>query len=158
MAIPAETKRVQIVDRVVEVLAAISGGSTYFYTPAAVEKRMAHWKEITAGPHYSVSLDSGGRLTNWLNGWVEEEFYIGVKGVVTSDHDVVTTIARCLRDVRYALATDMASTATGSLGSLCAAMFVEDGAETDNGYLSLEGKGFFEQRIKIVIAGTIETL
>jgi hypothetical protein len=158
MAWPTETKRVSVVDRVVTVLKAIREGATYFYSPAAVSKRYTHWKEVVKAPDYSVSLDSGGKMEAGLNGWWTEEFYINVKGVVVDDTDAVSVIARCLRDVRLAIETDMASTATGSLGSLCSALFFDDGAETDNGYLSLEGKGQFEQRIRIVISGTIGTL
>jgi hypothetical protein len=158
MSIPAETKRVQVIDRIVEVLGEVGSGASYFKTPASVSKRYTHWKEVLSGPAYSVSLDSGGKITDGTNHQRTEEFYVNVKGVVLDEYDAVTEIAHCLRDVRYAIDQDMQSTASGSLGNLCAALFFDEGAETDNGYLSLEGQGQFEQRIRIVITGTIGTL
>jgi hypothetical protein len=158
MSWPAETKRVLVIDRIVDVLKAIREGASYFYTPASVEKRYTHWKEVTRGPAYSVAVDSGGKLTYGLNGYVTEELYINVKGVVLEERDAVTAIARCIRDARTAIDADMASAAAGSLGSLCKGLFFDEPPDTDNGYLSLEGKAQFEQRVRIVISGQIGTL
>jgi hypothetical protein len=158
MSWPTDPKKAQVLERIITVLKSIATGSTYFYTPASVEKRYTHFKEVTEGPAYSVHLDTGGRLTDGLGEWKTEEFYVNVKGTVLDEQDAATAIARSLRDIRYAINQDMKSSATGSLASICSHLFIEDGAETDNGYLSLEGKGYFEQRIRIIVSGTIDQL
>lgn len=158
MSLPAELKRVQILDRVVEVLKAIRAGSSYFATPASVEKRLRHWKEVSRGPAYSVHVDSGGEATTELGHNRTETFYLNVKGVVLDEKDPATAIAHAARDIRYAIDTDYLSKATGALGTLCIGLFFDEPPDTDNGYLSLEGKGQFEQRVRIVVRGTIATI
>jgi hypothetical protein len=159
MSWPTDPKRLQVVDRIVEVLKNVGAGASYFYTARDVTKRLVHWREVTEFPTYSVFIDSGGTLKDGLGRWKSSEFHVNVKGIVDDEGEgSVAKVIRCIRDVRYAIETDMRSTATGSLGNLCAALFIEEEAETDNGYLSIEGRGFFDQRIKVVIAGTIDTL
>lgn len=158
MSLPADPKRLTVINRVFAVLKAIREGDSYFHAAASVEKRYTHFKEVTKGPAYSVHLDSGGKFTAGSNGWWSLEFFINVKGVIVNETDPTSMICRAIRDVRYALDQDMASSTAGSFGALCDGLFFDEEADSDNGYLSLEGKGQFEQRIRIVISGTIGTL
>lgn len=153
MPTPADPKRLQVIDRIVTVLAAITAGATYFYTPAQVIKRYLDPEEVKDFPTYSVSYDSGGRLENSGEDLYDEDFYINVKGYVQDYEDTVTKMERALRDIRRAINEDSKSGAAGSLGVLAVETRIEDGAETDNGYYSLAGLGFFEQRIRVKIAG-----
>lgn len=158
MSQPTEIKRVQILDRLVEALEAIREGASYFATPASVAKRYTHWKEIVRGPAYSVHIDSEGEGETKMGDGRTETFHFNIKGVVMDEKDPATAVAHASRDVRYAIDQDFKSAATGSLGTLCLGVFFDGPPDTDNGYLSLEGKGQFEQRVRIVARGTIGTL
>ncbi|HUT61296.1 MAG TPA: hypothetical protein VNA25_25895 [Phycisphaerae bacterium] len=150
-----EPLRLQIVERVIEVLEAMRPDDDYYYKAGEVNKRFLHWEDCQAFPSYSVFLDSGGALEDHANFRFGETFYINVKCYVKDDKDTVTPLARCLSDVRHAVINDTKSDAgTGSLGVLGALVFIEEGATTDNGYLSLDGYGFFEQRFKVEISDT----
>jgi len=158
MSQPAEILRVQILDRIVEVLGAIREGALYFATPASVSKRLTHYREVLKGPAYSVHVDSGGEATPELGDRRTETLYFNVKGVVVDDRDPATAIAHAVRDVRYAIDRDFLSGGAGSLQTLAINVFFDEAAETDNGYLSLEGKGQFEQRVRVIVRGTIATI
>ena len=154
MAPATNPLRLQVIDRVVTVLKAIAEGTSYWYTPCEVVKRFVHWTEAKGFPTYMVFTDSGGKLEAGTPNFFSEEFNVNVKGIVKDHVDTVTKVERCLRDIRKAINDDTRpSTGAGSLGALGALVFIEEGATTDNGYLSLEGFGFFEQRIRIVISG-----
>jgi hypothetical protein len=153
MSTPNDPLRLDVIDRVVEVLEGITSGASYFYTPAAVSKRFIHWAEVKGTPVYMVSADSGGTISYAAPDLISEEFYINVKGIVQDKEDVVAALERALRDVRVAILADTEPTAgSGSLGELGALVFFDEPPTTDNGYLSAEGLGFFEQRIRIHIA------
>jgi hypothetical protein len=155
MAAPADPLRLQVVDRVVAVLSQIRAGDNYFYTPRQVSKRFVHWNEAKAFPCYSVSTASGGKIE--LEGaphTYDEDFYISVKGIVQDQADTVTKLERCIRDVRKAIDADSSSGAAGSLSVLAANYWIDEPPETDDGYLVLEGFGFFDQRIRFRVSGT----
>lgn len=158
MSQPAETKRVLILNRLFEVLKAIRAGASYFETPASVSKRLTHWKEVTRGPAYSVHVDSGGVATPELGDRRTEEIYFNVKGVVLEERDPATAVAHAIHDVRYAIDQDFLAGGAGSLQTLAINIFFDEEPETDNGYLSLEGKGQFEQRVRVIVRGTIATI
>lgn len=146
----------QIIERIITVLAAITTGSSFFYTPAAVTKRYVHWREAILTPdtpYYMVFRDSGG-VTAYIgeNNYCTD-YYINVKGYVQDNNDTVTRLERAIRDVCKAINDDSKSGAAGSLGVLAAAVTIEEPPETDNGYLSLEGIGFFDQRVRVRIDG-----
>lgn len=146
----------QIIERVITVLAAITTGPSFFYTPTDVIKRYVHWREanFTADkPLYMVFRDSGGTITQIGENLYCADYYINVKGYVTHPSDTVTRLERAIRDICKAINDDSASEAAGSLGDLGAAVTIEEPPETDNGYLSLVGIGFFDQRIRIRIDG-----
>ena len=154
MPAPTDPKRLQVINRVVAVLQAITAGASYFYTPYAVVKRFFHWKEVTGFPVYMVFSDSGGSIV--LAGapdLYDEDFYINIKGYVQDNNDTVTVLERAIRDVQYAINQDSKSGVAGTLGTLAIETRMEESPETDNGYLSLEGFGFFDMRIRVKISG-----
>lgn len=142
----------QVIERVVTVLAAITTGSSYFYTPYAVIKRYVHWNEATlrvSRPLYMVFIDSGGAINYIGENNYEDDWYLNVKGYVKDPSDTVTPLVRSIRDVQKAINDDSKGEGAGSLGAITAAVTIEEPPETDNGYLSLVGFGFFDQRIRI---------
>jgi hypothetical protein len=159
MTAPAAPLRLQVIDRIVEVLKGIVSGDTFFYTPGSVNKRFTHWAECKSFPTYSVSAASGGTVV--LSGAAgddseyTEDFFVSVKGVVKDSVDTVTKVERCLADVRKAIDADSRSGVAGTLGVLAVETRIEESPETDDGYLSLEGFGFFDQKVRVSIAGAI---
>jgi hypothetical protein len=156
---PAIPLRLQAINRIVAVLQAISAGATYFYTPGAVVKRFVHWGECKSFPTYMVFTASGGKVE--LSGAAgddseyTEDFYVSVKGIVKDSVDTVTRLENCIADIRKAIDADSRSGAAGSLGVLAVETRIEESPETDDGYLSLEGFGFFDQKIRVSIAGVM---
>ena len=159
MTAPAVPLRLQIVDRIVDVLQGIVTGDTYFYTPGDVAKRFIHWSECKSFPTYMVFTASGGTVE--LSGAAgdaseyTEDFFVSVKGIVKDSTDTVTKLERCIADIRKAIDADSRSGAAGTLGVLAVQTRIEDSPETDDGYLSLEGFGFFDQKVRISIAGVM---
>lgn len=146
----------QIIERVITVLAAITAGSNYFYTPIDVIKRYVHWREAkftATQPLYMVFRDSGGVIENIGADLYCEDYFINIKGYVQDPSDTVTKLERAIRDIKKAINDDSKLETAGSLGALSAAVTIEEPPETDNGYLSLEGIGFFDQRIRVRIDG-----
>jgi len=146
----------QIIERVITVLEDMTAGDDFFYTAFAVIKRYVHWREakFTASkPLYMVFRDSGGVITQIGENLYCADYFINVKGYVQDPSDTVTKLERAIRDIRKAINDDSKSESAGSLGDLGAAVTIEEPPETDNGYLSLEGFGFFDQRIRIRIDG-----
>jgi hypothetical protein len=156
---PATPLRLQVINRIVAVLQGISTGATYFYTPGAVIKRFVHWAEVKSFPTYMVFTGSGGTVE--LSGAAgdaseyTEDFFISIKGWVKDSEDTVTRLENCIADIRKAIDADSRSGAAGSLGALAVETRIEESPETDDGYLSLEGFGFFDQKIRISIAGVM---
>lgn len=153
----ANPLRLQVADRIATVLAAITAGNNYFHTPGKVAKRFMALSEMNHFPCYMVSTGTGGNLD--LSGApdeYDETMYLIVRGVVKASRDTVTPLEQALRDVRKAINDDSTDRATtGALGNLDGVSEVRiDSIETDDGYLSAEGFGFFELRIRVVITGT----
>jgi hypothetical protein len=155
----SEPLRLQVINRIVTVLSAITAGATYWYTPSQVCKRYIHPQEVQGDITYMVSTGSGGQLD--LAGMAgassvyDEDLIISVKGYVRHDSDTVTVLERALHDVRNAIDADARDEVTaGSLGVLTVECRIERGPETDNGYFSLMGLGFFDQEIRCRITGT----
>ena len=161
MTWPNDPRRLVIVDRIVEALSLIRSGDDYFYTPHKVQKRFVHWAEVKGFPLYMVHTATGGHLDLSGHNLFEETFYISVKGYISDKQDTVTKLERAIRDVRYCIDQDskdrLTSGALGTLGWIFQ-IRIDDPPETDNGYLSLEGIGFFDQRIRAHISGNFGEL
>jgi hypothetical protein len=150
-----EPKRLQVIKRIVSVLQSITAGSDYFYTPGAVMMRFVHWAEAPAYPCYMVFSGSGGAIeaTAQAVPYVEhtETFEVSIKGYVKDDTDTVSVMEKCLADIKKAIYADFRSGASGSLGNLAVNLEFDELPTTDDGYLSLEGFGFFDLRVKVSI-------
>jgi hypothetical protein len=154
MANPAaESKRLQVINRIVSVLQGILAGSDFWYTPGEVAKRFKHWSECTKFPTYMVFSSSGGEIAYAGEMQYDETFYVSVKGIVQDNLDTVTKLERSIRDIRKAINDDSISPNAGTLGALAVQVRIDEPPETDDGYLSLEGFGFFDQKIRCVISG-----
>jgi len=153
---PSDPLTQQIIERIIAVLKAITTGDNFFYTPAAVAKRFVHWREASFSadkPYYMVFRDSGGTIEYIGENNYCADYFINIKGYVQDNNDTVTRLERAIRDICKAINDDSKGEAAGTLGALAAAVTIEEPPETDNGYLSLEGIGFFDQRIRIRIDG-----
>jgi hypothetical protein len=146
--------RLRVRDRIYDVLKAVREGADYFYTAGQVERRFIAYDEVKRSPCYMVSTDTGGSIEQVQDLFIED-FYVNVKCWIQDKDDPVSILERALADVRTAINADTLPTAgTGSLADLDALVFFDEPPTTDNGYLSLEGYAFFEQRIKIQVSGT----
>jgi hypothetical protein len=150
MTTPANPLRLQIIDRIVAVLKAIAAGAEYFYTPK-VEKRFVHWAEAKYFPTYMVFPGSGGHIEIESTQNYDEDMIVSIKGIVKDSVDPGSVIEKCLCDIRRAIDIDSRSGAVGTLGALAVETAFEEGPTTDDGYLSLEGFGFFDQPLRVKI-------
>jgi len=153
---PTDPLTLQIIDRIITVLKAIIAGENYFYTPYAVAKKFTHWQEASmtpTKPHYMVFRDSGGSIEFAGTDLYDEHWYINIKGYVKDNSDTVTKLEKAIRDIRKAINDDSKSAVAGSLGALGVQTIFEEPPTTDNGYLSSEGFGFFDMRIKVITSG-----
>jgi len=151
---PTNPLRLQVQDRIAVVLLSIVAGNDYFYTPHKVLRRFILPIEATGFPTYSVHPDSGGTID--LSGapdLYDEVFYVSVKGYVQDTLNPGAKLEKSIRDVRKAINEDSKSGTVGSLGNLCVQVTFEKSPETDDGYLSLEGFGYFDQQVRVQIAG-----
>jgi flagellin-specific chaperone FliS len=159
MSQPTLPKRLQVIERIITVLKAISAGSDYFYSAYEVNRQFKHWDEINGSPTYSVHSDSGGEIAANINHFYDETFYVVVKGVIDNMDDPVGTLEKSIRDVQKAINTDSYNRAdSNSLSFIATHVKFADPPETDNGNLSIIGKAYFEQRIQITISGNFGEL
>jgi hypothetical protein len=142
--------RLRVLERIVAVLQAIKGdaGTNYWYTPNEVVKRFADPEQLSGYPYLMVAPDSSPQQPERAEERAEWEFFaVSVKAWVDLEGDEPTTkLEKVLADVRKAVMGDCLSTAgAGSLAELTISSAI-DTVETDSGILSLEGKGYFDQR------------
>jgi len=151
---PDTPKRLQVLDRIVTVLQSIQAPN-YFYSPGSVSRRFVHWAEAPGYPCYMVFTGSDGKAepTGNAGPLVEytEEFDVSVKGYVKDDTDTIAVMEKCIADIKRAIFADFRSQVSGSLGSLAVNVEFLEPPITDEGYLSLEGFGFFDLRVRITI-------
>lgn len=152
----ADPIRLQIIDRFVTVLSAITAGASYWYTPGKVSKGFLLVPDIPAFPCYMVMAgEKGGQIVpEGMPDEHTETFTVSVKGVVqcNSSAEAMTTIERALRDVRKAINDDSVSGSAGTLGVLAESVWIVEGPDMDDGYL-IQNYGFFDQRFQVKIIG-----
>ena len=154
MPSPTNPKRLQIRDRIVTVLTAITAGANYFYTPAKVLCRLVHLKEADAFPTYCVTHDSGGENIDLTDNSYDSTFYISVYGYVRDESDPTAALIKAVRDVERAINEDWKSGASGTLGVLAVRILFPEPPETDNGILALDGSfGYFNLRVRFTVTG-----
>jgi len=149
---PSDPIRLQVIDRIVEVLNGIQEGDTYFHSPRHVAKGFI--AEPQGYPIYMVRSESGGDIEMHGDAQFAETFYVTINGRMQEIGDVVSPMERCLRDVRKAIDTDFRSgAAAGSLVTL--ATLVTFDAPPDISY-DVDSNGpfaEFSQRVRITIFG-----
>lgn len=153
---PIDPLALQIIDRIITALKAIKAGDDFFYTPYDVAKKFVHWEEAkvkASRPLYMVFRDSGGSIEFAGTNLYDEHWFINVKGYVKHNSDTVTPLEKAIRDIQKAINDDSKSSDAGSLGRLGIQVIFEEPPTTDNGYLSSQGFGFFEQRVKVISTG-----
>jgi len=158
MSSPATPNRLTVINRIVTVLSAITAGANYNYTPSAVNKRFTHWRECVGFPTYSVHLMDSEKPEYDGDELYAETFYVSVKGIVSDTTDTVSALAKALTDIQKAINDDTKPGAgAGTLSTLAVQVRIGEW-ETDDGYLSLEGFGFFDQKIMVQLSANYGAL
>jgi hypothetical protein len=152
----ANPLRLQIIDRIVEVLEAIKGdaGATYWYTPNDVVKRFAEPEAVSGFPYYMIAPETSPQSPEHAEERLDWEYFaVSIKAWVDLEGGEPTTkLEKCLADVRKAVMADcLSAAAAGSLGALTVGSAI-DTCETDSGILSIEGHGYFDQRFVFKLA------
>jgi len=152
MAPSTKPLRLQVVDRFVAILKAITVGSDFWKKPGMVVRRHIGDREAVAFPVYGVFIGQG-REPEETNGEYVEEFEVIVKGSVQSHTDLVEAMEHSIADIRKAIDKDARDGATvGALGTLT--VYVRLGTSlTDEGENLSAGFGYFEQRFLVQVAG-----
>jgi hypothetical protein len=149
---PAEPLRLQVIDRVVDVLNGIREGEDYFYSPRQVGKGFI--SEPVAYPVYMVRSESGGDIEMHTDAQFAETFYLSINGRVQEMGDVVTPLERAIRDVRKAIDADCRSGAgAGSLITLATAVVFDAPPEITYDADNVGPFAEFSQRVRITISG-----
>jgi len=155
MAAPTSPLRLQVIDRVLAVLKEINAGTSFFYTPYEVVKRLKNFNECGGFPTYMVFFGSAsGSPEAHLDNEYVETLTLSIQGWVDMElGEPQTKLCKCIRDVQKAINDDSKSTVTGSLGQLTSGMCDIGSVETDNGGFSLQGFAFFEQQVSVKLVG-----
>lgn len=151
MTTPAKPLRLQVIDRIITVLGAMTEGTEFWETPGMVTRRYIGPGEAVAYPVYAV-FPGDGQAPEQDSGEYRETFEVIIGGMVKSTVDIVTEMEHALADIRRAVDKDARDlTTAGSLGNLT--VYVTLGAcSTDKGENISLGLGFLEQRIQVQIA------
>jgi hypothetical protein len=149
---PDDPKRLQVIDRVVDVLKDITEGTDYFFTARQVAKGFV--AEPIAYPVYMVRSESGGDIEMHSDAQFSETFYLSISGRVQEIGDVVTPMERALRDVRKAIEADFQPAAgTGSLIEIATAIVFTEPPEIMYDVDATGPFAEFSQRVRITIDG-----
>lgn len=149
---PTEPLLLRVRDRIVTVLKTIVAGDDYNRTPYDVTERLVHWREARGYPLFMVYIESAEPPEFAGANHYEQNIIFTVKGYVKNKTDTGKEMLLSITDIRRAINLDSKSGAAGTLGVLTTQARIAD-FWTDNGYLALEGFGFFEQKIAIEVTG-----
>ena len=146
--------RLQVIDRIVTVLAAITTGSSYWYTPKKVSKGLLNDNQIPGYPCYMVTDgEKGGPIKPvGLPYHHDEIFNVSIHSIIKSSSDTVSMNIKALADVRKAIHADSISGAAGSLGVIAVSVWFVEGPDMDDGVL-LKNYGYFVQNVQVTING-----
>lgn len=148
----ADPKLLTVRDRIVTVLKAIEAGDNYHRTPYDVIARFVHWREASGYPLYMVYIESSEPPEFAGTERYDQDVIFTIKGYVKHDSDTLKEMLYSMADIRKAINIDSKSGVAGTLGTLTVQTRIQD-FWTDNGYLSLEGLGFFELKIAVTVSG-----
>jgi len=141
--------RLRVADRFIAVLAAITAGATYWYTPHEVKRDVIPYENAKHGPVYSVFTEGAGPIQIESNNNIDETFYIAVDGIVFDRSDPVAVVEKALMDVRLSIDTDSINPAANTLGTLCYLVRMDESPDMDY----WENYAAFRQRFRIQIQG-----
>ena len=127
-------------------------GDDYHRTPYEVIARFVHWREASGYPLYMVYIESSEPPEFAGTELYDQDVIFTIKGYVKHDSDTLKEMLYSMADIRKAINADSKSGAAGTLGTLTVQTRISD-FWTDNGYLSLEGLGFFELKIAVTVSG-----
>lgn len=153
MPSPADCIRLQIRDRVIAVLQAITAGADYNLKPKEVLKKWVHPNQ-TKGDTYCVFPDDGGAIEE--TGAPDDytaELYLNITGWVFDNSDPSKKVFQATADIMKAINLDSKLGTAGSLGAMDVRCSFPEMPETDDGYMSINGIGWFSLRVKFDIAG-----
>lgn len=153
---PSEPLRLTILKRFETVLAAITAGDDYFFTPHIVSKHPIEYELAKFGVLYQIFSGDEAGPVDYTVGHVtrDETFYVNVQGIVHDRADLTTKLERALVDIRKALDTDSISSTAGTLGQLTDYAKMDESATM--AYFSDEEDDFalFNQKWIVHITGT----
>lgn len=149
---PADPKLLTIRDRIITVLKAITAGDDYHKTPYDAIARFVHWREAPGYPLYMVYIESTESPEFAGTELYDQNVIFTVKGYVKNDSDTLKEMLYCITDIREAINIDSKSGVASTLGTLTVQTRIQD-FWTDNGYLALEGFGFFELKVAVTVSG-----
>lgn len=130
----------------------ITVGDDYHRTPYDVTARFVHWREASGYPLYMVYIESSEPPEFAGTELYDQNVIFTIKGYVKHDSDTLKEMLYSMADIRKAINTDSKSGVAATLGTLTVQTRIQD-FWTDDGYLSLEGFGFFNLRISVTISG-----
>jgi hypothetical protein len=151
--------RLQIVNRLVVVLQAITAGATYWVKPYEVLKRDIMLEQAKGFPVYMVysGSDKGISISGAPDQY-DEVMQVLVEGYVKDMVDPITALEKSIQDVRLAINTDSKSGAAGTLGTLSTESIMFGPVKTDEGLFSADGFGYFSQPVEVTITGDFGVL
>lgn len=158
MTVPITPPRLAAIDRIETVLKAIVEGADYWHTPGAVLRKFIFPEAATAFPTYMISTASEGTIGQTGPNEYTEEFHISIKCYVRDFENTTKWLEECIADIRKAVDRDSRSGAVGTLGQLGVETIFDTPPDTDDGYLSADGLGFFDMRVRIRLAWRYGTL
>jgi hypothetical protein len=156
--------RLQIINRVVTALQAITAGANYWFTPTQVVKHYVPIEEIQGAITYMVYAGTGeGQVTlegvSGPSSFFWEDVFVTIHGTVRADKDTAEIVAKCIRDVRKAIDADaIDKTTAGALGQLTVTCTMFKAPTTDNGWFSKMSFAEFEIQLVAKTEGTYADL
>jgi len=147
----ADPKRIQVRDRFITVLGAITVAGGYYHTPDLVTKSPIQYAKDPGKIRLIAYTDEGGEIANH-SGAVDETFYVGVEGYIENQDDPNKVAEEVLQDVRRAIDADAKNPSAGYLGGLCLQVVMDESANVDN-EMAMEGINRFFQKFRCMITG-----
>lgn len=153
---PSEPLRLTILKRFETILAAITAGDDFFYTPHLISKHPISRELSTWGPLFAVLTGDRTGPIDYTVGHVtrDETFYVDVRVVVHDDTDLTTKLERALTDIRKAIDEDAISSEVGSLGQLTVQTLMDESALVEYHSEGEDSFVTFNQPWRVDITGT----
>jgi hypothetical protein len=148
---PNDPERLNVINRCVTVLGAITAGATYFFSPYKVIKFhvVREQENVPLNKPLYMVLSDMGEITFAGTQIYDEMMTVSVLGMIEHSTDLVGAIEKAREDVINALAADANSVAAGTLGALTDGMDVAGSPVVH--YEPGKNWGIFRQDFKVRI-------